>query len=63
MNDEIKAYFFEQYKNAPFVMMLGDIPESFNSKEEVDSWIKAITRACQYAIKNKGRHVEDEDDF
>ena len=63
MTDEIHAYFIEQYKKAPFRMMLGNLPKDFQSKEDVDSWIETFSKIRQYALKNKGCHVDDDDDF
>lgn len=63
MTDEVRAYFIEQYKKAPFRMLPGDLPNNFHSKEDVDSWIETFSKLRQYALKYKGCHVEDNDDF
>ncbi len=63
MTDEIYEYFVQQYEKAPFRMLTHEIPNDFTSKEDVDLWIETFTKVSQYALKNRGHHVEDDDDF
>ena len=63
MTDEIYEYFIQQYEKAPFRMLAHELPNDFSSKEDVDFWIETFTKVSQYALKNRGQHVEDDDDF
>ena len=61
--DELYEYFVQQYEKAPFRMLAHELPNDFTSKEDVDLWIETFTKVSQYALKNRGHHVEDDDDF
>lgn len=53
MTEDIKKYFFEQYKKQEFRVVPGHWPD-FRTKKEVDDWISMMTGLCKLVEKEFG---------
>lgn len=66
MTEEVYKYFMEQYQNAKFRVVPGHWPD-FQSKMEVDTWIKSENMICDASskafYKEKQNRLPDDDDF
>jgi nitrogen regulatory protein PII-like uncharacterized protein len=63
MKKDVYDYFIQQYEKASFRVVPGHWPD-FESKEDVDKWIKMTQDMLNFfGKKYANKHVDDNDDF